>query len=386
MLLFLGATSVWGAALGDSSLMGYMALSAPLILFMAWFQINLAYFNGRLWFGKQAALLLLYSVLRGVLALALVLVGWAVFGAVLGLVLAIGIAAVASHLAIPRSDVDGKQDWRELVGFSVPLVVGAIGTSVILNLDILILKSFFPESDSIGFYNGAMNLGKAPYFVFYSFAVTVLPAVSKAFKDRGREAACAIVRRSVSFLLMLAIPVAVIVVASSAKLLDFVYRASYVAGAGALQLLICSMCALSLLVVLTAAVTGIGRPGLVAIVVVCAIPLQAGLGWWLVPQYEMLGTALANLLAVSAAVVAVSVLTFKYVGPVYDVVRVGKMIVAAAPVGLVLSRFESYPAIAVPAVYLLALLAYGGLLLLLRGVTVSELKRLLPGRFRRTIA
>ena len=90
--------------------------------------------------------------------------------------------------------------------------------------------------------------------------------------------------------------------------------------------------------------------------------------------------------APTVAVVAVSVLTFKYVGPVYDVVRVGKMIVAAAPVGLVLSRFESYPAIAVPAVYLLALLAYGGLLLLLRGVTVSELKRVLPGRFRRTIA
>ncbi len=384
--LYLGGTSLWGTVLDDRSLLGYMALSAPMILFMAWFQINLAYFNGRLWFGKQAALLLLYSVLRGTIALVFVLIGWAVFGAVLGLVLAIGIAAVASHVAIPRGEIVGTQDWRELVSFSVPIVLAAIGVSVILNLDILILKSFFPESDCIGFYNGAMNLGKAPYFVFYAFAATLLPAVSRAFSEKGREEACRIARRSVSFLLMASIPVAVIVATTADKLMDFVYRESYVAGAGALQILIVSMCLLSLLGALTATVTGAGRPGLVTIVVVGGIPLQAGLGWWLVPRYEMLGTALANLVTVTAAVVAVSGLVFKYIGSVYDLVRVGKMLLAVVPVGVGLILFDGYPVMAVPGVYLLGLVVYGGLLLVLRGVSVQEIKKMVPGRARRASA
>ncbi len=379
-VIYVAAASWWTTAVGDASLVKLVLLSAPMIVLMAWYQINLAYYNGRLLFGRQAAFVTLYSVARGAFAITLVLLGYEVAGAVAGLVVAIGVVAVISYAWIPRGEGDCPVSWRELISFSVPLVVVAIGTAVLLNIDILLLQSFFPDSDGVGYYNAAMNLGKAPYFVFYAVAATALPALSKTFKDKGREAALTLARRMVSYLVIATLPVAVIVALSSPKLLALVYRHQYIAGAPALSLLIVSMCGLVLLVVLNTIITAAGSPRLAMAVVLVGIPLQIGLGCLLIPREETIGAALANLITVGFTVVLAGGFVLWRVGNVFDVGRLGKAVVAVAPVGMSLGYFDDYPAVAVPIVYAGALLVYLALLVALGAMPLAEFRRLTAGR------
>ncbi len=377
MLLYLGVAWLWSGAVGDRSLVKYIAVSAPIIPLMAWYQINLAYFNGRLWFRSQAKFVFIYSVARATLVVALVAVGFAVYGALAGLVLAIAIVAVGSYSAVPRGDTSLHQEWRPLVSFSAPLVLVAIGTSVLLNFDILVLKSFFPMSPSVGYYNAAMNLGKTPYFVFAAVSTTLLPAVSNVLKHEGKEAARRLVRTSVSYLWMVSVPVAVIVALTADRLMDFVYPADFVVGAPTLAVLIVSMCGLALLGLLNAAMTSAARPRLAMAVVVMCLPVQACLAVYLVPRFGMVGAALANLATVLFGTLVASVASTRLFGSVYDFRRLAKSGFAIAPVAAALICLDQFPLLLLPLVYAGGCAVYLGLLLAFRAVTLSQLRKLL---------
>jgi len=377
--LYVVTAGAWSRWLGDADLFVYLLLSAPFVVLMAWYQMGMAYFGGRLQFGRQAMLNTIYSVARAVLVPALALLGFAIAGAVVGLVIAAGIAAVASQVLVPRGDPRSPLTTRDLLSFSAPIVGTAIGTSVLLNLDILLLKSYFPEADSIGFYNGAMNLGKAPYFVFAAFSATLLPVVSRAMQQEGRAEAVTYARRSVSYLAFASIPVSVIVTMTPEQLLDFVYSRPYVAGAPALVLLVVSMCGLSLLAVLQSVLTGAGRPGLATGIVLVSVPTQLLAGIVLVPRLEMLGTALANLTTMILAVALSSVATARIVGSVYDLRRLLKALAAAVPVAGGLHLLGDFPVPLVPVVYAVGMAVYGAGLVALGALRLADLRRMLGG-------
>lgn len=374
---YLAAGTLWARSLADPELETLIVLSAPMIPFMAWYQINLAYLNGKFWFGWQAAFITAYSVFRAAFVIALVVLGHAVAGAVTGLVGAVVAVAVLSALKIPRAgDETAQVTWREMVSFSAPLVVVGIGTSVLLNLDLLLLKSLAQDERAVGFYTGAMNLGKAPYWVFYAFGMTLLPAISRAYRRDGAEAANRIARRNISYLVLAALPVAAIVATSAPELLRFVYDDVYEAGARSLSLLAVSMCALSLVGVLHAVLTGIGEPRRAMAVVVVGFPVQLVLGITLIPRLGMDGAALTNLVVVALELVLALTLAQSQLGSLLDARRLSRALVAVAPV-TAFFLVVPLPTPWVPVAYAVGCAVYGALLLALGAVTREEVTRLL---------
>ena len=114
---------------------------------MAWYQVNLAYFTGRLQFRVQAVMVGVYSVARVVLAVGLVLAGLAIHGVVLGITLAALLVGVLTHIGVRRDRSVGAEgmpapEWRQLVAFSLPLVAVSFGISALLNLDLLLFGQF----------------------------------------------------------------------------------------------------------------------------------------------------------------------------------------------------------------------------------------------------
>ncbi len=76
-------------------------------------------------------------------------------------------------------------------------MVLAIGQAVLVNLDLLQIKAYFPQSDDVGFYSGMASLSRTPYFLFTAFSVTLLPrGHQRAAHARPRAGAGALIARS----------------------------------------------------------------------------------------------------------------------------------------------------------------------------------------------
>jgi stage V sporulation protein B len=367
-------TPLWTLLLNDRSLTTDILISSFLIPFMAWYQINLGYYLGRLQFGRQAFYATFYAVARVVLAIVLAVIGLRIHGAVLGMTLAVLAVALLTHLGVPKEPAAAVEppDWRRLVGFSLPLILVSLGISALLNLDLLMLQRFFPDSEMIGFYNGAVNLGKSPYFLLASFATTVLPSVARELAAGNQQAAQRLVSKHTTYVLLISLPCAALVAASAAKLLDFVYPAQYQVAGPPLAILIFSMSGLALLSVLTSALTAAGKPRAAMLIVLGCVLLQMALGTLLIPRYQMMGTAVANLLTLLFGLLSCSVLVKKAFGVLLDLGRVLKATAISLVLGVAFSLWQSYPLILLPVLYTVGLGLYGAGMLALGAVTPSE--------------
>jgi O-antigen/teichoic acid export membrane protein len=369
-------TPLWVTLLRDRTLWPYILASSPIIPLMAWYQVNLAYFAGRLQFARQAIVIGTYSIARVVFAVVLVVVGLRTHGVVLGLTLAALLVALGTQARIPREPEDGSplSDWRGIVGFSMPLVVVSFGISALLNLDLLLLQRYFPQSEMIGYYNGAMNVGKAPYWVLSAFATTALPAVAQALSAGNRAAARRLVERHASYVLLISLPCAALVIPSGVELLALLYPEEYAVAADALVLLVCSGAALALLAVLTSAITAAGRPNAAMALVLGCTVLQCALAVALVPRFQMTGAALANLTTVSIGVLVAGWTAQREFGGVVELGRVSKGAAISIGLAAVVSLWRGYSPAVLPAVYCVGLLLYAGLMYAWGGWTESEIR------------
>ena len=163
-----------------------------------------------------------------------------------------------------------------------------------------------------------------------------------------------------------------------AFLLGLVYDDDFKVAGHALSILICSMCGLALLVALTSVLTAAGRPKASMAVVLVCLPMQLLLGLWLIPQYGMRGTAVANLLSVGTGVVVAAVFVRRQLGVLFDVPQVAKALGLSLPAAYVLFvAAPQLPSLALPLLYAGAFAIYGGGMVLLGGFHADEVSKVL---------
>lgn len=370
---YVGGTPLWTYLLNDKSLTGYIFWSAVLIPLMGVFQIHLSYLNGKRLFGLQAFFIGLYSVGRFVIAFMLVLLGMKILGVILGFIISTFVAMVLVMFSTKRKRDNFEFAGRKLVNFAVPVILFSLGISFLLNLDILLLKHFIPDSPIIGYYAGAMNLGKAPYFIFYAFSVTILPSVAKALSENDIEKARGLVRKNLSNLLLLSIPAGTMVLATSDKLLDFVYPGSFTVASTPLSILIFSMSALAVFYSLTSIITAKGKPVISMIIVLLCIPAQIGLSMYLIPKYQMSGAALSNLFTVLIGVICAGIFVFRYFGTLFDIRRVVKTIFSSFIIYNLLIYFHAFDLRMLPLVYILSFTIFFLIMIVIGGIKKEEI-------------
>ncbi len=378
--VYVAGTPVWTRVLSDPSMTPYFWVTAPLIPLMGAFQVLQGYFNGRRRFVAQAWMNILYSVGRVVFAVALAALlaaGLRVYGALGGYSIALVVAIVVSWMYVrPKSGAENTES-RRLMAFALPLMVLAVGQAVLVNLDLLMLKSYFPSADIVGYYSGATNLGRSPYFLFTAFSMTMLPVVAAALAKGEERRAGELVARNLTFLLVGLLPVVAIIAAVPGPLLDFVYPAAYTVADKALVWQTVAQCLLAIVAALTAAITAKGRPYVAMGVWLVCIPVQLGAGMWLVPRYGMAGAAIASLIACVVGTVAGGTVTLRLFGALIEPVRVLKAAAVAVVVYVLMTLPPSYPMWLLPFACFAALGVYGGLMLAVRGITVDEVRSLL---------
>ncbi len=380
LVLYAAGTPIWTRLLNDTSLTRSILISSLLIPCMAVFQIYQAFLNGRSEFGLQALYTGIYAAGRFVFAIALVLLGLSIDGVLFGLILAVLVALVLIRVRVRRPSREGSCEARKLVAFSLPIVAFSIGITLLLNLDIMILKHYYPDDEIIGFYTGAMNFGKLPYFVLYSYSVTLLPTISQALgSSEASEASKVgkIVRKNITSLVVVGLFGTAFVGATAGLCLDFVYPSAYRAASQALILLFSSMCLLAVLHALASVITAAGKPQHAMVIVLLCVPVHFGLGVWLTPRYGMIGMATANLVSVAVGTAIAAVVVARRTGALAHPATLAKAVLACVVVCVGLVCLQVRTVAFLPVMGLASVVVFGLLMLLTGAITREQVSAVL---------
>lgn len=295
LMFFFIAPSV-ARLLGDENLTPLFRLVAPIPLLYGVFFLIIQYYNGLRRYIHQSAWLIVYYVLRAVLAIFLTLAGMRVFGAITGLVAASGIVGLLT--IISRIPGENKETFPALclIRFSAPLIIGSVSLALLMDLDLMFVKKLVPDNASAGHYTSAKALAQAALFMFYAFSSALYPAVSNAYSKGDMTGLKQYIQQANRVLLMVLLPLMIVVYLDSTEIISLFFGGEYVEAAPILQWLIVSFSALAGFIVHKTVITGCGFPTISSSLPLLILPLCIGLHLTLIPVFGVVGAAMASTL------------------------------------------------------------------------------------------
>lgn len=165
-----------------------VSLVAPVIFLSLMTVVNQATAQGLLHFFGNAGPNIVSAVVKLGLGLPLVLLGWSVFGAMVGVVTGGLLAFFYSIYFLKKyitSYKDGKYNLVKMGKYSLPVVIQAFAFTSLFSTDVILVKHFLSPLDA-GLYGALSTLGKIIFFATSPIAATMFPIVSGR-KSRGES-------------------------------------------------------------------------------------------------------------------------------------------------------------------------------------------------------
>lgn len=329
---------------------------------------------------RYSSLLFLKTCLQLILVAALVLAGYGIFGAVVGLLatnlmlfLVMGILIVSEiGVAIPKF-----RHLREYLSFGLPTVPGNLSSWVVNSSDRYVIALFLGTA-YVGYYSPGYTLGNM-INMFIAPLSFMLPAVlSKHYDDGNLKDVKTVLSYSMKYFLALAIPSAVGLSLLSRPLLT-ILSTPEIAEQG---YLITPFLALSgLLFGLYAIITQIlileKKTGITGTIWIVASILNLGLNIIFIPRIGILGAAATTLVAFALAFAISMYYSFKYLVFDVNISFILKCLVAATIMGVVVVIGGAQMSGGLVGIILLvgiSALIYGAGLFILRGFKKEEIR------------
>lgn len=335
-LLYFFSSGLIADLLGDKELVPYIELSSFAILSYAVFALYLNVVNGLKHYGDQARMLSVYSLAKLGGVFLLVALGFGIYGAVAGFILApvAGTIAGVKYLKIDFTKNIGNFDIKRLIYFAVPVTAFAVSYNLIGSVDLFLVKSILSENIYTGYYTASTTIAKVPAFLFLGLSTALFPAVSKAVTRKDQMLTTNYIQNSLRYMLVLIIPVSFLINATASDLVSLVYSAKYAPAAEPLKILIFGWALLALFQLLATILSAGGYPKLPAYIVSLSLLISFLLNYILIPAYGLPGAALATTMAGFFAVSLAAIYVHKIYGALIDLSSVLKIIGASAAVNL----------------------------------------------------
>jgi O-antigen/teichoic acid export membrane protein len=146
--------------------------------------INRGVLQGQQKFGQLSANLILETVIKLGVGIALVLAGYAVNGAVIGMVLGLAAAYAVSFIPLRKifaETAEGNIALKEIFRYSVPVFIALMCLNSYYSVDIILVKHFLPAVQA-GYYSGLSILGKIVVFASLAIVGVMFPIVAGRHK------------------------------------------------------------------------------------------------------------------------------------------------------------------------------------------------------------
>jgi len=128
------------------------------------------------------------SVLKLILGIGLVALGFQVMGAIVGIGLAVLLTLILAYFQLPvqllkvREFHSRELRMKSVYRYSVPVFFSLLGWMVLTNGDVILVKHFFSPEDA-GFYSIAQMVGKIILFLPAVIGAVLFPKMSEAFSE-----------------------------------------------------------------------------------------------------------------------------------------------------------------------------------------------------------
>ncbi|MAF80524.1 hypothetical protein CL628_00770 [bacterium] len=292
LIMGLGSPILAGL-LGDPMLASLIAFSAIVIFSQAAYPIYQQFFSGMHMFNRQAAVTTLYAVIKAAGALSLIYV-FGVFGAFAGFLIG-GIAAAIIGWWWSRG-LGGRKEKRlprtAFLKFAGVYVLILVGLQILISLDLFMVKALLGDNVQAGYYNAGVTLSRIPYMLLQALGFILLPSVARLTKPgASADEAVTFIAQTIRYLILLIVPSVALAAATSKPLIHLFFSTQYTAAAPVLSVLMIGLGSLSFYLLLANIAAGANRALVSLGITVGLVIVSAGLGWYLIPTYGLIGAA-----------------------------------------------------------------------------------------------
>jgi O-antigen/teichoic acid export membrane protein len=235
LICYFGANMIATTLLNRPGLTPYLQLAGLLIIFQAVFDAASNAFIGLDLMQYSASTQILFSVLKSLLAPALILLGFGIGGAIAGYVIGILVAGIvgASILFTKYTRSRGATIRKQavklsaLIDYSLPLYVAAIFSVLLAQYQNLVLARFATNTE-IGNFNAAWTFNALLSVLAMPISTAIFPMFSKMNPQSQRVDLSRAFLLAVKYSSLILIPASVAVIVFSQDLVALTYGRGYV--------------------------------------------------------------------------------------------------------------------------------------------------------------
>jgi stage V sporulation protein B len=304
MVIFIGFSEPVASLLRSTSLENYMLHAALILPGLGALTILMGIYNGTRSFGKEALVLSSYPLVRTLVAISLIYLGYSVGGVIWGFIIGITFSVIIATLLLKAPGKTVDFDSRKLRVFAIPVFI--------------------------------LGLARASYFLFVAMGTTIFPSISESVSSRDDERTASYISQGIRYLMMMALPVACLAAASGTNLISLIFSKTYSEGGSALAILMFGFTLLALFSILTTILMAGGRPNQALAAGVMLLPVNFLLNFILISRFQIIGAALATSLTSLFGVGVASVLVWREFNTLWEMRSLLNITVSSALIFVIL--------------------------------------------------
>lgn len=181
-----------------------MALNGLVIFAVFLSPVTRGILQGTKRFNQLGINVVVESMVKLLLAILLVYVGWMVYGAILGTILGMGISFILSLFSL-RDVVRSKETKAKtagIYGYTKPTFIIIMSVLIFYSIDVILAKIFFSE-EIAGAYAVASTLAKAIFFATHPISKAMFPLSAESSKNKKSEN---VLTNSIGLVMIVVIP------------------------------------------------------------------------------------------------------------------------------------------------------------------------------------
>lgn len=354
-----------------ANLFGNIALAYPLrvaaliIPFQSLYTQRLAVSVAVKDFDKMALATVSLAVSKLLIAVALVMNGFAVIGAIIGQVVAplFAFFVLGKKVSLNGTKYKVKFDIAKLWKYALEYTAGASGTWLVQSLDIFLVQALVNNPLTTGLYIAASTISRAMVTIIGVVAVGVFPYISK-LNNVKTTTAQNYIKVSFLFLLSLLVPICFFMYAGAYNLIAIIMSEQYASATIYLQVLSLSAAFITLVFVSHAMLNAAGKTKETMFLAFTMILLDVIAIFIFATNYGAIGAAYGVLVATFISLLLTFYLLNQTFGAIVNVVPVAKLIIAGViatiPIFLIqsilLTKWSLIPAFAIGGICYIVLL------------------------------
>lgn len=163
-----------------------VSLVAPVLFFLLITLVNQATSQGLAKFFGNVGPNIISAVVKLILGVILVFLGWSVFGAMVGVVVASIAACLYSYWYLKKhlkKTKITKFDFNPFFKYAFPVLIQALAFTSLFTTDVILVKHFLPAFDA-GLYAAISTLGKIIFFATAPISGAMFPIISKKYTNK----------------------------------------------------------------------------------------------------------------------------------------------------------------------------------------------------------